>query len=112
MELPAGRLSTELRSPLPISSRSSRNINVGGGEGVTDVANGVNQRRVAELLSQSTNEHFNQLGVVFVCVFPDTLAQLRAREHASRLAHQHLQQHHLARRKLDPLRGAMDIVRG
>src|SRR5206468_6262204 len=58
--------------------------------GISDVANRVDQRGFAQLFSQSTNEHFNQLGVVFVCVFPDALAQLRAREDAAWFAHQHL----------------------
>src|SRR5215510_7563372 len=89
-----------------------RKLTSGGGDGITYMANSVNQRRFAELLSESTNEHFNQLGVVFVFVFPDAFAQFRAREHASGLAHQHLQQHQLARRKLDSVRATVNIVRG
>ena len=54
------------------------------------MANRLNQRWFAEFLSQSTNEYLNQFGIVFVCVFPNALAELGAREHASRLAHQYL----------------------
>jgi len=54
------------------------------------MANRVNQRRFAKFPSEPTNEHFNQLGIVFVGVFPNAFAQLRPREHAAGLAHQYL----------------------
>ena len=54
---------------------------------VTHVTDGMNQRRIADLSSQPTDEHFDQLCIVFVRVFPNTFAQLGAREYTARLAH-------------------------
>jgi hypothetical protein len=72
----------------------------------------MNQLRFPEFLSQSTNEHLNQFGVVFVFMFPNTFAELGACECASRFPHQHLQQRQLARRKLDSFLATVNIVRG
>jgi len=57
---------------------------------VADVAHRMNQRRIANLLSQSSDENFHQLRVIFVLVLPDAFAQFGAGEDASRLPHKHL----------------------
>lgn len=86
-------------------------LNFGSTDSIADMADRVNHRWFAQLLSQPANEDLNELGVIFVCVLPDALAQLSAREHAAGLAHQDLQQHQFAWRKLEPLRAAVNIVR-
>ena len=58
-----------------------------GVDRITNVTHSVNQRRVTDLSSQSANEHFDQLRIVLVRVFPNTFAQLGAREDTGRLAH-------------------------
>src|SRR5438046_9727746 len=63
---------------------------------VTDVAHCMNQRWIADFLSQSSDENFHQLRVIFVLVFPDAFAQSGAGESAARLPHKHFQQHQLA----------------
>ena len=57
---------------------------------ITNVTHGVNQRRITNFSSQPSDENLDQLRVVFVCVFPDAFAKLRAREDTARLPHQHL----------------------
>jgi hypothetical protein len=47
------------------------------------VANGVNQRRITDLFSQPTDEHFDQLRVVLMRVFPNAFGQLRSRKDAA-----------------------------
>ena len=58
-----------------------------GVDRITNVTHGVNQRRITDLSSQPADEHFDQLGIVFVWVFPNTFAQLGAREDTARLTH-------------------------
>ena len=50
---------------------------------IADVAYGVNQRRITELFSQPTDEHFDQLRVVFMRVFPNAFAQFCSRKGAA-----------------------------
>jgi hypothetical protein len=49
-----------------------------------DCALSVNERRIADPLSQAPDENFHQLGVILVRVFPNALAQFRARENTAR----------------------------
>jgi hypothetical protein len=56
-------------------------------DGITNVTDGMNQRRITDLSSQPANEDFDQLCIVFVWVFPNTFAQLGAREDTARLTH-------------------------
>ena len=79
---------------------------------ITNMTHGVNQRRITDLSSQPADEYFDQLCIVLVRVFPNTFAQLGAREDATRLPHQHLQQHYFPRRKLDSFRAPVNIVSG
>ena len=58
-----------------------------GVDHVTNVTHGANQRGITDLSSQPANEHFDEFCIVFVRVFPNTFAQLGAREDAARLAH-------------------------
>ena len=77
----------ESASPLRVRPTANRNFSLGAADGIADVANGVNQRRLTELFPEPANEHLNQLGIVFVRVLPHAFAQLRAREHAARFPH-------------------------
>lgn len=97
--------------PCRVRPTASGNFALGTANRVAHVANGLNQGRFAQLFSESANEHFNQLGIVFVRMLPNPFAQLRACEDASRFPHEHLQQHQFARRKFDSLRVAMNVMR-
>src|SRR6478752_3406276 len=74
-------------SPLRVGPTANRDFALRAADGIAYVANRVNQRRFTELFPEPTNEHLNQLGIVFVRVFPHAFTQLRAREHASRFPH-------------------------
>ena len=52
---------------------------------IADVANGVNQRRITDLLSETADENFDQLRMVLMRVFPNAFAQFGAREYAAGL---------------------------
>ena len=41
---------------------------------VADIAHGMNQRRIANFLSQPSDENLHEFRVVFILVFPDLLA--------------------------------------
>jgi len=58
-----------------------------GVDRITNVTHGLNQRWITDLSSQPANKHFDELCIVFVRVFPNTFAQLGAREDTARLAH-------------------------
>jgi hypothetical protein len=45
-----------------------------GIDGIAYVAHGVNERRIADLSSQASDENLHQLGVIFVRVFPYSFA--------------------------------------
>ena len=72
---------------LRVRRPASGNFALGTADGIAHVANGVNQWRFTKFFPEPTNEHLNQLGVVFVRVLPHTLAQLRACEYAARFPH-------------------------
>src|SRR5581483_9632646 len=81
-------------------------------DGVTDVAHGVDERRIADFFSKPSNEYLDQFRVVFVGMLPDSLAKFRASEDPAGLAHEHLEQHQFARRKLDASRAAINVAGG
>ena len=58
-----------------------------GVDGITNVTDGVNQRRITDPSAQPADEDFDQLCIVFMWVCPNTFAQLGAREDTGRLAH-------------------------
>ena len=58
-----------------------------GVDGITNVTDGANQRRIPDLSTQPADEDFDQFCIVFVWVFPNTFAQLGAREDTGRLTH-------------------------
>ncbi len=60
--------------------------------------------------SQTADENFYQLGVVFVLVLPNAFAQFGAREDAAGRADQHLQKHQLVRGEFDSSLAATDLV--
>ena len=74
-------------SPLRVRPTANGNLALGSADRIAYVANRVNQRRFAEFFSQPTNEHLNELGIVFMRVLPHAFAQLRACEHAAWFAH-------------------------
>ena len=74
-------------SPLRIRPTTNANFALGLADRIADVPNRVNQRRFTELFSEPTNEHLNQLGIVFMRVLPHTFAQFRACKHAARFPH-------------------------
>src|SRR6516164_6214346 len=77
-------------SPLRVRPTANGNLALGPADGIAYVANRVNQRRFTKFFSEPTNEHLNELGIVFMRVLPHAFAQFRACEHAARFPHQHL----------------------
>ena len=49
-------------------------------DSITDVPYCVDQRRITDFFSEPADEYFDQLGIILMGVFPNALAQLRARE--------------------------------
>jgi len=96
------------RSSEPVRWRT-RNL-ISRSDRIANVAHGVNQRGIADLFSEPADENFDQLCIVLMRVFPNSLAQLRARKNAARLPHQDLEQHQLPRRKFDAFRATVNIV--
>src|SRR5437764_7586810 len=74
-------------SPLRVRRTANGSFALGTADGIAYVANRVNQRRLTKLFPEPTNEHLNQLGIVFMRVLPYAFTQLRACEHASRFPH-------------------------
>src|SRR4029450_11270543 len=68
--------------PRSVSNGEFRRVN-----GVTHVPDGMNQRRITYFSSQSADEYFHELRVVFVRMFPNLLTQLGPRENATGLPH-------------------------
>jgi hypothetical protein len=62
-----------------------------GLDGITNVADGVNQRWITNFLSQPAYENFDELRIVLMLMFPNAFTQLGARKDTTRLPHQHLQ---------------------
>src|SRR5262249_50941446 len=56
---------------------------------------------LVDLFAEPANVNFDQLCVVIVSPFPNTLAQLHSRKSATRFAHQDLQKSTFALRQLD-----------
>src|SRR4030095_7681649 len=77
---------------------------------ITDVAHRVNQRRIADLLSQSPDENFYELSVILVFMFPDAFAEFSTGEHAVGLAHEHFQQRQFACGQFNSARTAVNLV--
>ena len=83
---------TDNRSLLPVG-RGTISVALARIDRIADVADGVNQRRIADFFPQPANEHFDELRIVLMGMFPNALAEFRAGEDAARLPHQDFQQH-------------------
>ena len=58
------------------------------GDRVTHVADGMNERRVSDFLSQSSDKNFHQLCVILVRMLPDAFTQFSSGKDAARFTHQ------------------------
>jgi hypothetical protein len=69
---------------------------LGSSNGIADVPHGLNQGRLANSFAQASDENLHEFGIVFVGMFPNAFAQLRAGKYSAGLAHEDLEQHELA----------------
>lgn len=58
-----------------------------GVDHIANVTHGANERWIADPFSQTSNEHFHQLRVILVGMFPNAFAEFGACKDASRLPH-------------------------